>query len=283
MSRNILVPDSPAQTESDTTEAEGAVEEQSAVNEAPEGDVVAEESQAPAIPDKYQGKSMEEVIDMHMNAEKEIGRQANEVGTYRDLLKSMSDATNANAPQTDTTEEVKPVEVSSDDLWDNPTGAIRSVVEDAVKELIAPVQQSQHQQQLEAQVGSLLQEHPDAEKIGADPDFQAFVEKSPYRLMDAQRWVEQRDVDAARRLLSDWKELHPGQAPTPVVETEQSAVRKARAVATETGRGSGGPKGQDTLSKRDVMKTFINDRDLYDSDSFQQKLLAHARRGTLVD
>jgi hypothetical protein len=280
MSRNILVPDAPS-TESDTTEVEGSVQEQVAVND---GDVVAAEPNSPSIPDKYANKSMEEIVEMHMNAEKEIGRQANEVGTYRDLLKSMSEAQGqTNTSQTDTTEEAQPVEVSSDDLWDNPTGAIRSVVEDAVKDIIAPVQQHHQQQQVEAQVSALMQAHPDAEKIGEDPEFQAFVEKSPYRLMDAQKWVEKRDVDAANRLLSDWKELHPGQAPTEVVEGDVSAVNKARAVATETGRGSGGPKGKETLSKREVMKVFINDRDLYDSDSFQSKLLAHARRGTLVD
>lgn len=280
MSRNILVPDAPA-TESDTTEEVESEETQAAVN----ADGVAAEAKdndTPSIPEKYRGKSLEEIIEMHMNAEKEIGRQANEVGTYRDLLKSMSDARSSSDSQTDTTEE-KPVEVSSDDLWDNPTEAIRSVVRDALQKEIAPIQQNLGQQQLEAQVGALLKEHPDAEQIGADPEFQAFVEKSPYRLMDAQRWVENRDVDAARRLLSDWKELHPGKEPTKTVETEESAVRKARAVATESGRGTGGPKGQDTLSKREVMKVFINDRDLYDSDAFQQKLLAHARRGTLVD
>jgi hypothetical protein len=282
MSRNILVPDAPA--ESDTTEEEGVVQdEQSVINgEQAVADETHNDNGTPTIPEKYQGKSLEEVIDMHMNAEKEIGRQANEVGTYRDLLKSMSDATNANTSQTDTTED-KPVEVSSDELWDNPTQAIRSVVKDALKEEIAPIQQNQAQAQLQAQVGALLQEHPDAEKIGGDPKFQEFVEKSPYRLMDAQRWVEHRDVDAARRLLSDWKEINGGQEAVPVVETEEGAVRKARAAATETGRGSGGPKGQDTLSKREVMKVFINDRDLYDSDGYQKKLLAHARRGTLVD
>jgi hypothetical protein len=277
MSRNILVPDAPA--ESDTTVDESSDESQVVETS---GDAVAT-GETPSIPDKYAGKTMEEIIEMHMNAEKEIGRQANEVGTYRDLLKSMSDVNSqAAATQTDTTE-AKPVEVSSDDLWEDPTGAIRSVVEDAVKDIIAPVQQSQKQQQMEAQVSALMSAHPDAETIGADPEFQAFVEKSPYRLMDAQRWVENRDVDAANRLLSDWKELHPGQEPTEVVQGDVSAVNKARAVATETGRGSGGPKGKETLSKREVMKVFINDRDLYDSDSFQQKLLAHARRGTLVD
>jgi hypothetical protein len=277
MSRNILVPDS-APTASDTTEVEGSVEEQAAVNSEPEGAEVAVE-ETPSIPDKYAGKTMEEIIDMHMNAEKEIGRQANEVGTYRDLIKTMSESTLTQASQTDTTEEVQPVEVSSDDLWNDPTGAIRSVVKDALLKEIAPLQQTHQEQQQAHQFAQLMHVHPDAETIGADPQFQEFVEKSPYRMQDAQRWLEARDVDAANRLLSDYKELYG----TKAVAGDKSAVNKARAVSTETGRGSGGPKGQETLSKREVQKVFINDRDLYDSDSFQRKLIEHARRGTLVD
>jgi hypothetical protein len=272
MSRNILVPDAPV-TESDTTEATDAEETQVAVND----EVVA--TDAPATPDKYAGKTMEEVIEMHMNAEKEIGRQANEVGTYRDLLKTMAEVQNVPASQTDTTEAVKPVEVSTDDLWDNPTEAIRNVVKETIHNEIAPIQQNQQEQVQAQQFAQLMHVHPDAEQIGADPKFQAFVEKSPYRMQDAQRWIETRDVDAANRLLSDYKETHG----TTAVEGDVSAVNKARAVATETGKGSGGPKGKETMSKREVMKVFINDRDRYDSDAYQQKLLAHARRGTLVD
>jgi hypothetical protein len=272
MSRNILVPDAPAEA-SDTPEVESAVEEQPAVN-----DEVVAEAETPSIPDKYAGKTLDQVIEMHMNAEKEIGRQANEVGTYRDLVRTISERPAAQTSQPDTAE-VKPVEVSSDDLWENPTDAIRSVVEDAVKDIIAPVQQTQQEQLQTQQFAALQHAHPDAEEIGADPKFQAFVEKSPYRLQDAQRWIENRDVEAANRLLSDYKELHGDKA----VEGDVSAVNKARAVSTETGRGSGGPKGQETLSKREVQKVFINDRDLYDSDAYQRKLIEHARRGTLVD
>jgi hypothetical protein len=277
MSRNILVPDA-APEASDTTEAEGSVEEQTAVNEAPEGDVVAEAPET-TIPDKYAGKSLEQVIEMHVNAEREIGRQANEVGTYRDLLKTLSD-TQAQPSQTDTAE-ANPVEVSTDDLWENPTDAIRSVVQETLRNEIAPIQETHKEQVAQQQFAQLMHVHPDAETIGADPKFQEFVQKSPYRMMDAQRWVEQRDVNAANRLLSDFKELHPG-ADT-AVAGDVSAVNKARAVATESGKGTGGPKGKETLSKREVQKVFINDRDLYDSDAYQSKLLMHARNGTLVD
>lgn len=279
MSRNILVPDAP-ETESDTTEEVEAAEEQEALNSEEETANV-----EPSIPDKYKGKSLEQIIEMHINAEKEIGRQANEVGTYRELLKSMSEVQAPKPSQTDTTESKKPVEVSSDDLWDNPTGAIRAVVEETLKEALTPLQQSQQQQQLEAQVKALMEAHPDAEEIGATEEFNQWVQAREYRLKDAQKWVESYDVSAADRLLSDYKEFKglQTQKPTEVVESEEGAVRKARAVATESGRGSGGPKGKETLSKREVMKVFINDRDLYDSPSYQKKLLHHARNGTLVD
>jgi hypothetical protein len=240
MSRNILVPDAAPAEASDTTEATDVAEQQVAVND---GDVVATET--PSIPDKYAGKTMEEVVEMHMNAEKEIGRQANEVGTYRDLLKTMSDASNVQAPQTDTAEE-QPVEVSSDDLWENPTEAIRSVVKETLQNEIAPIQQTQQEQVQAQQFAQLAHMHPDMEDIGGTPEFQAFVEKSPYRLMDAQRWVENRDVDAANRLLSDYKELR-GDTAAP---GDVSAVNKARAVSTEAGRGSGGPKGPRPLRHR---------------------------------
>ncbi|MHC4372210.1 MAG: hypothetical protein ACYSW8_31790 [Planctomycetota bacterium] len=276
MSRNILVPDA-APAESETTEATDVAEEQAV--ETSDNTVAAE---TPSIPDKYAGKTMEEVVAMHMNAEKEIGRQANEVGTYRDLLKSMSEASNVQAPQTDTTE-AQPVEVSSDDLWENPTEAIRSVVQETLRDEIAPIQQTQQEQIAQQQFAQLMHIHPDAETIGEDPEFKAFVEKSPYRLMDAQRWIANRDVDAANRLLSDYKELNPTTTTEKVLEGDVSAVNKARAVSTESGRGSGGPKGQETLSKREVQKVFINDRDLYDSDAYQKKLIMHAARGTLVD
>ena len=38
------------------------------------------------IPDKYQGKSLEEVVQMHQEAEKLLGRQSSEVGELRRVV-----------------------------------------------------------------------------------------------------------------------------------------------------------------------------------------------------
>ena len=48
---------------------------------------VAEQPQEqPTIPEKYQGKSLEEVVQMHQEAEKLLGRQSSEVGELRKVV-----------------------------------------------------------------------------------------------------------------------------------------------------------------------------------------------------
>ena len=50
----------------------------------PLGELEAEQ-QKPTLPDKYRDKSLDEVIRMHQEAEKLIGKQAQEVGEVRKL------------------------------------------------------------------------------------------------------------------------------------------------------------------------------------------------------
>ncbi len=38
------------------------------------------------LPEKYQGKSLEEVVQMHQEAEKLLGRQSSEVGELRKVV-----------------------------------------------------------------------------------------------------------------------------------------------------------------------------------------------------
>ena len=44
------------------------------------------EPQEPEIPDKYKGKSAEELVQMHQEAEKLLGRQSSEVGELRKVV-----------------------------------------------------------------------------------------------------------------------------------------------------------------------------------------------------
>src|SRR5210317_963016 len=44
------------------------------------------EPQEPEIPDKYKGKTAEELVQMHQEAEKLLGRQSSEVGELRKVV-----------------------------------------------------------------------------------------------------------------------------------------------------------------------------------------------------
>ena len=75
------------------------------------------------IPEKYRGKSLDEVVKMHQEAEKLIGKQAQEVGEVRKLADELIKQ-NLGAVTT-TTKEPEP-EV---DFFEDPKKAIQSTVE----------------------------------------------------------------------------------------------------------------------------------------------------------
>ena len=57
--------------------------------------------QEPDIPEKYQGKSVEELVQMHQELEKFSGKQSTEVGELRKLVDDhiQTQLTNQQAPQ----------------------------------------------------------------------------------------------------------------------------------------------------------------------------------------
>jgi len=242
-----------------------------------------------AIPEKYRNKTTEEVIAMHQNLEKEYGRQANEVGTYRELVSSLAETKRSTDLSEGGPTEEKTVEVTSDSLWDDPQKAISTVVKDVLAKELAPIRETQAASGWEQQIAALKKDHPDMETIGADPRFQQFVERSPYRVADAQKWVSNQDVDAGRRLLEDFKE-YSGTALTTGDETEETTetvettdpLEAARKASTESGRGGGGGGSKKTIRRSEVMKLIAKDPERYRSPSFQAELKAAIAEGRFV-
>ena len=72
--------------EAPLTEVQVTENQETEVEQETQQDIIQEEVQAEAdqpeftIPEKYAGKSLEDVIDMHRNAEKVLGKQGLEVG-----------------------------------------------------------------------------------------------------------------------------------------------------------------------------------------------------------
>ena len=61
-------------------------EQEEVVSQVTEEPQVEETPQEDDIPDKYKGKSTAEIVRMHQEAEKLLGRQSSEVGELRQLL-----------------------------------------------------------------------------------------------------------------------------------------------------------------------------------------------------
>ena len=81
MSRAMMLDPQPEEENVDTIENE-VDEIQQEVKEEVEQPQVEE----PSLPEKYQGKSLEEVVQMHQEAEKLLGRQSSEVGELRKVV-----------------------------------------------------------------------------------------------------------------------------------------------------------------------------------------------------
>ena len=78
------------------------------------------------IPEKYAGKSLEEVIEMHQNAERILGKQGMEVGHQRKLIDSLMSTQQQVTETTTPIEEPVPFE---DQFYADPANAVNSAIE----------------------------------------------------------------------------------------------------------------------------------------------------------
>ena len=87
-----------------------------------------QEEEQPTIPEKYQGKSLEQVVQMHQEAEKLLGRQSSEVGELRKVVDDfITSQTQQQAPQ-------QYVEPEDDiDYFTDPQAAVNRAIENHPK------------------------------------------------------------------------------------------------------------------------------------------------------
>jgi hypothetical protein len=149
------------------------------------------------IPDKYKGKTLEEVIQMHQEAEREKSRLGNEVGQLRSKVLERP------APKV----EPKKTEVNVDSLLENPEEAIGSVVKNETKELkeaVEEIRNDRARREFEAK-------YPDFQKDMKDEKFFEWIKKNPVRLGLAQS-ADVGDYQAADLLWDMWHEVKEVQA-----------------------------------------------------------------------
>lgn len=234
---NVEAPtEEPVQNE---PEAEPAVEEQ-----------VTEEAEAEIeIPQKYQGKSIAEIVHMHQEAEKLVGRQGTEVGELRNIVDSFIKSKGQEA-----IEESEP----SVDFYDNPQEAVQKAISgsDEMKQVKEMLQQHKQAEVL-SQISSA---YPNYEETIQDPAFGEWVKASAVRVELLQR-ADSYDFNAANELLSNWGERQNIVDKAKVIN---EADRKQQLKAASTGgKGSGEPATRKIYKRQDIIKLMMHNPDKY--------------------
>jgi hypothetical protein len=230
----------------------------------PLGELETEEAKttAPELPEKYRAKSLEEVVRMHQEAEKLIGKQAQEVGEVRKLADELLKQ-NLNSKQQRIQEEEPEV-----DFFENPQKAVQATI-DKHPDVLAARQASQEFKRMQIQQ-KLAQDHPDFSEVVNDSEFQNWVKSSPVRLGLYAKADGEFDYDSANELLSTFKQLRGIKAK----ETEKAsdATRAKSMKAAQVDVGGSGESSKRVYRRADLIRLKMTDPGRYEtlSDEIMQ-------------
>lgn len=161
-----------------------------------ESESVVEQKAESVIPEKYKGKSLEELITWHQEAEKKASRLGNEIGDVRKLADELLKSQLVKKAET-----VQPQEV---DFFENPQEAMRQAIDNSPKVRAAEEYALNAQRQMALQ--NLAQKHPDYLQVAQDQEFNDWIAKSNVRKNLFQA-AQNYDFEAGDELLSTFKEL----------------------------------------------------------------------------
>ena len=210
--------------------------------------------QKPELPEKYREKSLDEIVKMHQEAEKLIGKQAQEVGEVRKLADELIKQNLGSRQQTRQEEP----EV---DFFENPQKAVQRTVDNhpdilAARQITLEMKRSQIQQRL-------AQEHPDFGDIAKDQDFANWVKSSPIRIKIFEQADSGYDFDSANELLSTYKQLRSVKQKQTSDDGEVTRKQNLKAVGVDV--GGSGESSKKVYRRADLIRLKMQDPNRYDA------------------
>jgi hypothetical protein len=224
--------------------------------------------EVPELPVKYKGKSLDDIIRMHQEAEKLIGKQAQEVGEVRKLADEL-------IKQQLSPKKVEPPKEVEDevDFFVDPKKAVAKEVENhpAVK----AARESTQRMEREARVKSLAERHPDFMQVGQSPEFIEWVKGSRVRTALFVAADQQHDTDAADELLSTFKELRAERIKRTKEDAEVTRKQALKSAAVDT--SGTGETPRKIYRRADLIRLRMNDPDRY--NAMEDEIMAAYEQG----
>jgi hypothetical protein len=220
-----------------------------------------------SLPDKYQGKSLEDIVKMHQEAEKLLGRQSSEVGELRKVVDDYISSQTQSAPQPQNVEPEDDI-----DYFTDPQAAVNRAIENHPKIREAEEYSSNYKKQ--SALAELNNKHPDMQEILGDPKFAEWIKASKIRTQLFVAADQQYDADSADELFSLWKERKQVVKQTANVEKQE---RKQQLKSANTGNARGSAEGtrKKVYRRADIIKLMRTDPERYQSLS-EEILTAYA-------
>jgi hypothetical protein len=211
---------------------------------------------ASEIPEKYKGKNLGDIVRMHQEAEKLIGRQAQEVGEVRrmadELLKQKLSQNTTHAPSKEETEI---------DFFEDPKLAIQNAVA-SHPDVLAAKQATQQFKQMQTQT-MLNKKHPDFADVVRDGEFIEWVKGSPLRLNMYAMADANYDYTAADELITTFKQIRTSKT-TQTTEAGNS-VRKQNLKAVSVDVGGTGESSKKVYRRADLIRLRMTDPNRYEA------------------
>ena len=180
-----------------------------------------EEESGLNIPEKFKGKSVEDIVKSYQELEKAYGQRANDLGEYRKLTDQLLEQQLQSKKQVETEED----NFDIDDLLENPKEAVTK----AVKKATQPLEDKLLSYEREKRQEKFVAKHPDFQQVVNSPEFGEWVMASPVRQKLFQEADKNYDYDVASELLDTYKALNSRTEAN--VEEQKEVVQKKRAKA----------------------------------------------------
>ena len=256
-----IVVDEASSTDAPITNEQEQVTE--AITEEVTQEAQAEKTPQPesTIPEKFAGKSTEELVEMYQNVEKMMGKQASEVGEQRKLIQSLMESQNRAAEATPNIEETVNFE---DQFYSDPAEAVNKAIENH-PELIEARQERKIQQQ-QHQVGVLEKAYPDWQDRVANKEFQDWVGSSEIRTEMFRKADSDYRPDYAIELFDMYDKVNMIDKTKEVQKQETAKRDKAlKATTTETRSTSEAIGGKKVYRRSDLINLQVTDPSRYAS------------------
>jgi hypothetical protein len=214
-----------------------------------------ENQEEPEIPQKYQGKSTAEIIRMHQEAEKLLGKQSSEVGELRKVVDDyIQTQLSEQAPQQ---QEAEQEEI---DFFSEPDKAVARAIDNHPK--IKEAEKISNQYRQSTAMAELQKRHPDMQSILQNSKFAEWIKGSKIRQQLFVQADQQYDYEAADELFTTWKERQ--QVVGQTAATEKNERKKAvKAASTGNARGSGEQSAKKVYRRSDIIKLMKEDPERY--------------------